>query len=805
MTSLVFPASPSTGDTFPDDDPRWVWTGTRWKSLGVRPGVIPDPSEQPIGLSIETAGSSYGLRRYIRDAVETVELVDDDDTWMFGRRGDGAVVGVRASSFTKTTAGDPDTFNTAQSFANVSGDINIRLTNGWAVRFASTAGNWGVDLEPGGYSTNRMFRWTLTVDTSDDTHKPTWPANWRFPDGEPATTLFEADKRVILSLEWFPQTQQFIVHLVDSGATPVEEVDDTPPVDEPDPGDPLTETGETVTVAGDANKVTMSVTPGDGTLSTTWSHGTFVLFQFRYRNFTDNLGYQWDSPTNNTSRVLAGLNNVKLYEVQVRLYNNVVKVWQDWQTVVIAPDGTTQDPDPEPDPEAPPVDPGDPAGEITSRMNFTPSTTPSFAEGRLRWRQRGTSYGPRTDFGSWMTPRSFVRLNAGASPGVVSINEAIRNSIEWSKGNYDRGEVHSEAVTFAEAGNWPFVSLTWRLVRTNNRNSHPPTNNMISIMNLAETAAGDHDAHWQSIGAAIQNSTYGGYDDWQDRVVLHLAHEHNGFWTPNYSGVDENLIGRPELVGATNSRWGSATAAAMRLCGETGNRGAVFQLAFHRAVTQMRETCPNILIDLTSAAVSALPDSAEPNVANLSSQLNVPYLPEPEYLECFGYDTYWRGGNRPIYIGPSGNQSEVINSASIARVATSRTLQASATEQELLNHNNWIWPTRLKGVVEWYRDYAKSKGRPMGLWETGTQYPEAGITTAQYDAAMWETTVNDNEAREGWKWMIELFSPTIDFTRAVYWHSPGDSKVTQTYRIDWADPALYPKTRAYLASVFSKP
>ena len=790
VTALVFPASPTVGDQFPVDNPRWEWTGTRWKSLGARPVAIPDPSEQPIGLAPETAGSSYGLRRFLRDALSSVETIEDDDSQIIVRRSDGEMVGIRASVFAKTSADDPGAFTSAQSFANVAGDIYIRLTNGWAVRIASTAGNWGVDLD--GYDVNRMFRWTLTVDTSDNAHKPTYPANWRFPDGEPATTLFEADKRVVLSLEWFPQLEQFIVTLVDSGATPVGQVDDTPPVEEPDPGDPLDETGDTVTSAGTATTPTVNVTPnGTDTLSVTWSHGTFVLFQFRY-TATPTIQYQWDPSTTNTSRVVTGLTADVVYRIEVRLYDNVAKVWRAWNVVELAPNatgGATPEPD---DPEAPPPDPGDPAAEITSRLSFEKASEVTASEGRRLVRKRMLTFGGPSDFGSWRTPWQGTRQNSvKTADGAIAINASIKNAYDWYQLNYPGG-MFSEGAAFNPG---PFLSWTLPCNFSPIKDSFPHTGgNIASALDFGKIIRGDYDVSvWQTLGSRIQNSTEGGLTDWQDRVLVNLGHEHTGPWYKGYSGQDDSLIDHPDLVGATNNQWGSTAGALLRTLGETGNLGPLFKASFERAVTQMRVTCPDVIIDITAAGVSAAPGDG--STGNLLAQFNLDAFPDPSFITgCYGYDPYWRGHNRPLYVGPG-------HTGANPTVTASRTAQGTATESDLANVANWRFngTNGISGIqtpLEWMRDFAAANGRPIAFWEVGTQYDNPDSSSG--------ITANDNEARIGWKWFIESYLPTVELVRAVYWNAPGDSAAGTTYRLDVADPAKTVKTRAYLATIFDK-
>lgn len=67
-----------------------------------------------------------------------------------------------------------------------------------------------------------------------------------------------------------------------------------------------------------------------GVMWVEWSHPSARLFQFRYRSSADGR-WNWDEPTESTSRVVEGLGGTSLYDVDVRLYRD--GDWREWNTV----------------------------------------------------------------------------------------------------------------------------------------------------------------------------------------------------------------------------------------------------------------------------------------------------------------------------------------------------------------------------------------------------------------------------------------------------------------------------------------
>ena len=351
----------------------------------------------------------------------------------------------------------------------------------------------------------------------------------------------------------------------------------------------------------------------------------------------------------------------------------------------------------------------------------------------------------------------------------------------------------SEAAAFNPG---PFLSWTVHCNFSPIKNSFPDTGgNIASALDFGKIIRGDYDETvWQTLGSRIQNSTEGGLTDWQDRIVVNLGHEHNGPWYKGYSGQDSTLIDHPDLVGATNDQWGSTAGPMLRQLGVDGILGPLFKASFERAVTQMRITCPTVMVDITSAAAAGAPDSAGP-LPDLTTVPQPDAFPDPSYLAVYGYNPYWRGANRPLYVGPG-------HTGANPTVAASRTAQSTATESDLANLANWRFngtngTSGIQTSLEWLRDFAAANGRPLGIWEAGTAYdlPDFNVTG---------TSANDNEARIGWKWFIESYLPTVQLTRAVFWNAPGIQVPGTTFRLDNADPAKTVKTRAYLATIFDK-
>jgi hypothetical protein len=92
-----------------------------------------------------------------------------------------------------------------------------------------------------------------------------------------------------------------------------------------------------VAVPGSATTPQIVVTPGDRSLSTTWSHPTATRFQFRYK-LASATSWKWDQSTTSTSRLLTGLTNGASYHIEVRLL--LGSTWQAWNRATAVPGGS---------------------------------------------------------------------------------------------------------------------------------------------------------------------------------------------------------------------------------------------------------------------------------------------------------------------------------------------------------------------------------------------------------------------------------------------------------------------------------
>ena len=91
--------------------------------------------------------------------------------------------------------------------------------------------------------------------------------------------------------------------------------------------------GGAVTVAATATTPKVTVTPGDRSLTTMWSHPNARLFQFRYQA-ENTSSWDWIPPTRTSSKTVSGLTSGQDYTVQVRAYVN--GSWKGWASATVA-------------------------------------------------------------------------------------------------------------------------------------------------------------------------------------------------------------------------------------------------------------------------------------------------------------------------------------------------------------------------------------------------------------------------------------------------------------------------------------
>jgi hypothetical protein len=198
------------------------------------------------------------------------------------------------------------------------------------------------------------------------------------------------------------------------------------------------------------------------------------------------------------------------------------------------------------------------------------------------------------------------------------------------------------------------VTLPLACTATHDARPGPDDNDLNSILNLAECAKGDFNWAFREAAVAVTDATTGGYD-WVSRLMIAASHECNGAWYASYFGVQPSLVGRPELVNASDFGWGKQVAAALRMAGTTGDRGPVWALAWKQCVDTFRSVDSRFGFSLNLSQGSANPDGLPAGDAGWN--LNAIETIGADYFDSFDLDLYCRGNGKPTYNG-SGDRAD---------------------------------------------------------------------------------------------------------------------------------------------------
>lgn len=226
-------------------------------------------------------------------------------------------------------------------------------------------------------------------------------------------------------------------------------------------------------------------------------------------------------------------------------------------------------------------------------------------------------------------------------------------------------DVDSSKRSTVAHGNKPIGSTYESFTYVNNNGATvtaPTTQNLQSVWAMAKTATGGWDTDFEAMAQNVINlntNPAGGYDgitNWEKRIYIRLAHEHNGTWYPWYSGWDTGISDYFATLGGTyDSATGTATpgsakqtfinkfygldASILTPLLINGNRGPLFAAAWRAVVDAFRGIDDDFIFDWNVSHPAANPGADD----DLSKDFNPKAWPGDDYVDVITCDLYGRG------------------------------------------------------------------------------------------------------------------------------------------------------------------
>jgi hypothetical protein len=477
------------------------------------------------------------------------------------------------------------------------------------------------------------------------------------------------------------------------------------------PTPPATPTGLAASTAG-----------GDGQVALTWNAVSGCTYQTRYGTANPPAAA---TPTNSTttSRTITGLTPATALYFQVRAVHPTdgPSAWSS--TVSATPTGTN-------------------AGNPAKTTRFGTVTTGSLYK-------YSASFGTRQRTEDYWMPWAGQRSNfqrGFPERWATDVVNACKAAVD--KYNQVGGPVHPDARARGPRVNMGTgdISFVGHNAKRLNSNGVVTNNHINSCLGLARGLRGDYDTQWNNMLDAVIDLSYGGFSDFDSRLILGISHETDIMAYGNFSGYDRDLIGNTALVNASNAEWGAEIAGILRTIGTTGRRATLFRKSFEKFAAMVRAKSDNIQIALT--LTSGADGTGTDESLNVFDTDALPT--RADSVDILLLDAYCRDSFRNVTTG-------------------------------------------LQAAMPIFEDYADQLGAYIGFGEYNGQYKDAADSVfpgapTDAQAVAWFTYV--------WNYIRDNQVPWH-----VFW-SPKPEKPGSTWQ---PSPTMYPLTTAYWKQKFPKP